>query len=144
MHLLTVSFVPSLSKAGLSNVEGTNGQQLEYQMKVYGIVNCNTVKAARAWLDKRKLAYEFVDFKKMPPTKELLALWCAAFGWQNVLNRRGSTWRLLPPAAQARVKDEKSAIALMQEKPTVIKRPVVETGKTLLSGFDEAEYAKKL
>ena len=45
-------------------------------MKVYGIVNCNTVKAARAWLDKRKLAYDFVDFKKTPPTQELLARWC--------------------------------------------------------------------
>jgi arsenate reductase-like glutaredoxin family protein len=32
----------------------------------------------------------------------------------------------------------------MQEKPTVIRRPVVESGKTLLNGFDEAEYAKKL
>jgi Spx/MgsR family transcriptional regulator len=113
-------------------------------MTVYGIVNCNTVEAARAWLDKRKLAYQFVDFKKTPPTKELLAHWCAAFGWENVLNRRGTTWRLLPPAAQARVKDEKSAIALMLEKPTMIKRPVVETGRTLLNGFDEAEYAKKL
>ena len=61
-----------------------------------------------------------------------------------MLNRRGTTWRLLPPAAQARVKDEKSAIALMREKPTVIKRPIVESGKTLLNGFDEAEYAKTL
>ena len=113
-------------------------------MKVYGIVNCNTVKAARAWLDKRKLGYEFVDFKKTPPTEELLARWCGTFGWENVLNRRGTTWRLLPPAAQARVKDEKSAIALMREKPTVIKRPVVESGETLLSGFDEAEYVKNL
>jgi Spx/MgsR family transcriptional regulator len=113
-------------------------------MTVCGIVNCNTVEAARAWLDKRKLAYQFVDFKKTPPTKELLAHWCAAFGWENVLNRRGTTWRLLPPAAQARVKNEKSAIALMLEKPTMIKRPVVETGRTLLNGFDEAEYAKKL
>jgi len=61
-----------------------------------------------------------------------------------VLNRRGTTWRLLPPAAQAPVKDERSAIALMREKATVIKRSVVESGKTLLSGFDEAEYSKRL
>ena len=61
-----------------------------------------------------------------------------------MLNRRGTTWRMLPPAAQARVKDEKSAIALMLDKPTVIKRPVVEEGKTRLIGFDDAEYATKL
>jgi len=113
-------------------------------MKVYGIVNCSTVKAARAWLDARKLDYEFVDFRKTPPTPELLARWCRAFGWENVLNRRGTTWRLLPPGVQAQVKDEPSAIALMVEKPTVIKRPVVEDGRLRLIGFDEGEYAKTL
>jgi Spx/MgsR family transcriptional regulator len=113
-------------------------------MKVYGIVNCNTVKAARAWLTAHGHDHEFVDFKKAPPTRELLARWCAAFGWERVLNRRGTTWRMLPPAAQARVKDEDSSIALMLEKPTTIKRPVIEDGKTRLIGFDETEYAKKL
>ena len=113
-------------------------------MKVYGIVNCNTVKAARAWLAAHGHDYEFVDFKKTPAARELLASWCAAFGWESVVNRRGTTWRKLPPAAQARVIDEKTAIALMLDKPTVIKRPVVEDGKTRLIGFDEAEYAKKL
>jgi len=113
-------------------------------MKVYGIVNCNTVKTARSWLDARSTAYEFVDFKRTPPTRELLERWCAAFGWENVLNRRGTTWRLLPPVAQAKVKDEKSAIALMLEKPTVIKRPIVEKSKPLLIGFDEVAYAKTL
>jgi Spx/MgsR family transcriptional regulator len=113
-------------------------------MKVYGIVNCNTVKAARSWLDKRKLAYEFVDFKKTPPTPELLERWCAAFGWEAVLNRRGTTWRLLPPAAQAKVKDQRSAIALMLDKPSIIKRPILEKGKLRLIGFDEADYARKL
>jgi Spx/MgsR family transcriptional regulator len=111
-------------------------------MKVYGIVNCSTVKAARAWLDARKLAYDFVDFKKTPPTRDQLARWCKAFGWETVLNRRGTTWRLLPPAAQAKIRDEKSAIELMLDKPTVIKRPVIDDGKPRLIGFDEAQYAK--
>jgi Spx/MgsR family transcriptional regulator len=113
-------------------------------MKVYGIVNCNTVKAARAWLDAGKIGYEFVDFRKTPPTRELLQAWTAAFGWENVLNRRGTTWRLLPPAAQGQVKDEQNAIALMLERPTVIRRPVVEKGSPLLIGFDEAQYARTL
>ena len=113
-------------------------------MKVYGIVNCSTVKAARAWLDARKLAYEFVDFKKTPPDAAQLERWCRTFGWETVLNRRGTTWRLLPPAMQARVKDQKSAIAVMLDKPSAIKRPVIETGKTTLIGFVEGEYAKRL
>jgi Spx/MgsR family transcriptional regulator len=113
-------------------------------MKVYGIANCNTVKAVRAWLEARKLAYEFVDFKKAPPTADLLARWCKTFGWETVLNRRGTTWRQLPPAVQAGVRDEKSAIALMLEKPTVIKRPIIDDGRPRLIGFDEARYAKTL
>ena len=113
-------------------------------MKVYGIVNCSTVKAARAWLDAHKVGYEFVDFRKSPPTPDQLARWCEAFGWETVLNRRGTTWRQLPPAAQAKVKDEKKAIALMVEKPTVIKRPIVDDGKPRLIGFDEAQYARTL
>src|SRR5215831_3701822 len=113
-------------------------------MKVYGIVNCSTIKAARAWLGARELAYEFVDFKKTPPTADLLARWCGAFGWETVLNRRGTTWRQLSPAAQARVRDEKSAIALMIDKPSVIKRPIIDDGGPRLIGFDEAQYAKTL
>ena len=113
-------------------------------MKVYGIQNCNTVKAARAWLDANKKRYDFVDFKKTPPTRDLLLRWCAAFGWENVLNRRGTTWRTLPPEEQQKVKDESSAIALMLVKPSIIKRPLVEDGKQLLIGFDEGEYLKKL
>ena len=113
-------------------------------MKVYGIVNCNTVKAARAWLDANKKRYEFVDFKRSPPTREQLAAWCAAFGWENVLNRRGTTWRMLAPGEQAKVTGESAAIALMMDKPSIIKRPIVETDKTRLIGFDEGEYLTKL
>ena len=70
--------------------------------------------------------------------------WCAAFGWQNVLNRRGTTWRMLPPAEQEKVTNESRAIALMLTKPSLIKRPVIEEGKQLLIGFDEGDYLKKL
>jgi len=113
-------------------------------MKVYGIANCSTVKSARTWLDAHGRSYEFVDFKKLPPTPELLARWCAAFRWENVLNRRGTTWRQLEPSVHNKIKDERSAIALMLDKPSIIKRPVVESGKTLLLGFDQTEFASKL
>ena len=110
-------------------------------MKLYGIVNCNTVKAARQWLDAHGRRYEFIDFKKTPPTRELLERWCVAFGWEIVLNRRGTTWRALAPAVQARVKDQASAIALLLEKPSAIKRPVLEHPGPRLIGFDAAAYA---
>ena len=112
-------------------------------MKVHGIVNCETVKKARAWLDARGVTYEWVDFRKSPPALEDLARWCRGVGWQTLLNRRGTTWRALDDAAKAAVVDERTAIALMVAKPTLIKRPVVEAGGDVLVGFTEDGYASR-
>ncbi|MCW5661535.1 MAG: ArsC family reductase [Burkholderiaceae bacterium] len=93
---------------------------------VYGITNCDTVKRARAWLDGRGTAYAFHDFKKAGVPAQRLDAWLQAAGWEALLNRKGTTWRKLEAAAQARVVDARSARALMLEQPSVIKRPVVE------------------
>jgi Spx/MgsR family transcriptional regulator len=111
---------------------------------VYGIPACSTVKKARAWLDARAVAHRFVDFKKTPPSQAQLAGWCRDFGWEQVLNRRGTTWRTMSAQEQAAVRDERSAIAAMLARPSLIKRPIVEAGRRRLLGFDEAEYQKAL
>ena len=112
-------------------------------MQVHGIVNCDTVKKARAWFDARGIAYQWIDFRKSPPAIEDLARWCRAVGWETVLNRRGGTWRALDDAAKGAVVDERTAVALMQAKPTLIKRPVVEAGGDVIVGFSEAGYAAR-
>jgi len=112
-------------------------------MKVYGIPNCSTVKKARAWLDAHSVAHEFVDFKRSPPAPAALVAWVDALGWEALLNRRGTTWRQLPPAEQARVVDAASAVTLMLTHPSAIKRPVVESGKEVLVGFDEAVWTER-
>jgi arsenate reductase (glutaredoxin) len=93
---------------------------------VYGIPNCGTVKKARAWLNTQGLAHEFHDFKKLGVPPDRLPAWVAAVGWERLLNRAGTTWRKLDPAAQAGVTDAASAQALMAAQASVIKRPVVE------------------
>jgi len=93
---------------------------------LYGIPNCDTVKKARAWLQEQGLAYQFHDFKKQGVPTERLPAWMAAVGWDKLLNRQGTTWRRLDAAVQAGVHDAASAAVLMQEQPSVIKRPVVE------------------
>ena len=113
-------------------------------MKLHGIVNCDTVKKARAWLDARGIAYQWVDFRKAPPAIGDLARWCRAVGWETLLNRRGTTWRALDDAAKAAVVDERSAIALMATKPTLIKRPVVEAAGDVIVGFSADDYAARL
>ncbi len=101
---------------------------------VYGIPNCDTVKKARAWLDARGCGYVFHDYKKAGISADKLAAWCDAAGWEAVLNRAGTTFKKLPDERKADL-DRSRAIALMQELPSIIKRPIVETGGKVHVGF---------
>lgn len=106
-------------------------------LTVYGIRNCNTVKSALTWLTDRGIAYTFHDFKSLGMTEEKLNAWCEQVGWESLVNKRGMTWRQLSPAAQRKVSDQSSAVALMKEKTSVIKRPVIERGNRITTlGFD--------
>jgi arsenate reductase len=114
-------------------------------MTVYGIKNCNTVKNALDWLKKHKVDYDFHDYKTQGVTAAKLKAWSAQVGWESLVNKRGMTWRQLDPATQAGVTSEKAAIALMLEKTSVIKRPLIEVdGQVVALGFDEATYQKNL
>ncbi len=114
-------------------------------MILYGIKNCNTVKSAVDWLKKNEVEFEFHDYKKSGITASKLADWSKQVGWESLVNKRGTTWRQLDEAVQKKITNEKAAIALMLEKTSVIKRPLIEkNGKVVLLGFDEDEYKKKL
>ena len=114
-------------------------------MILYGIKNCNTVKTALDWLRKHKIEFEFHDYKAKGITEAKLKDWSKQVGWESLVNKRGTTWRQLDEAVQSKVTNEKSAIALMKEKTSVIKRPLIEVdGKVIVLGFDEGEYRKKL
>lgn len=112
---------------------------------VYAIPNCNTVKKALDWLQKNKIAYEFHDYKKKGITATVLTNWCKQVGWETLVNKKGATWRQLTPDVQESITTQKAAIALMMEKTSIIKRPLIEeNGKILALGFDETEYKKAL
>ena len=114
-------------------------------MKVYGIPNCNTVKKATTWLTDNGFSFEFHDFKKNGITEDKLKHWCDLFGWETVLNKKGTTWRKLSPEAQSSVIDQDSAIAVMIANTSAIKRPVIEVdGKPVLISFNEEAYSATL
>ena len=114
-------------------------------MTVYGIKNCNTVKNALAWLKKHNVAFEFYDYKSKGITAEKLKAWSKQIGWESLVNKRGTTWRQLDEKVQLAIIDESSAIKLMQEKTSVIKRPLIEVdGKVVALGFDEKNYSSSL
>jgi arsenate reductase len=110
---------------------------------LYGIKNCDTMKKARRWLDEHNVAYEFHDYKKEGIDEKTLTTWCKKLGWESLLNRRGTTWRKLPDKTKDSI-NEKSAIKLMLDQPSIIKRPVLKQGSNYLVGFDEQEYQKLL
>jgi len=107
---------------------------------LYGIPNCDTMKKARTWLEKQRVDYEFHDYKKSGIERAKLESWLKTVGWEVLLNRGGTTFRKLPDAAKADLTEAK-AVKLMLEQPSMIKRPVLERGKTLLVGFDPEKYA---
>lgn len=110
-------------------------------VRVYGIRNCDTMKKAFAWLDSRKVAYEFHDYKKagVPPGK--LQAWAAKAGWDKLVNSRGPTWRKIPDAEKVGLNESK-ALKLLEKNPSAIRRPIVEAGPRLVIGFDPAELEK--
>ena len=113
-------------------------------MKVYGIPNCNTVKKSIDWLNQHKIEIEFHDFKKLGVTAAQLKKWIDLVGWEVLVNKKGTTWRMLDAETQASITSEKKAIALMVEKTSVIKRPIIEVGNTIILGFDEETYRTKI
>jgi arsenate reductase len=111
---------------------------------IYGIKNCDTMKKARAWLDKHGVDYAFHDYKIAGIGRAQLEQWSKKVGWETLLNRAGTTFRKLPDKEKDGITQAK-AIALMLKQPSMIKRPVLEaSGKKLLVGFKPEQYAATL
>jgi arsenate reductase len=113
-------------------------------LTVYGIKNCDTMKKARAWLDKHGVAYDFHDYKTAGIARDKLEAWAKQTGWEKLINRAGLTFKKLPDKDKQGL-TEKKAIALMIKQPSMIKRPVVELGRgRLLIGFAPEAYKAAL
>lgn len=109
---------------------------------IYGIKNCDTMKKARAALDKKAIAYDFHDYKIKGIDKARLESWAKKAGWETLLNKAGTTFRKLPDKDKENV-TEARAIKLMLAQPTMIRRPVLELpGGRLVVGFRHDDYAK--
>jgi len=112
-------------------------------LTIYGIKNCDTMKKARAWLDARRVAYIFHDYKTAGIERGMLEDWVREAGWETLLNRAGTTFRKLPEADKEGL-TERKAIALMLDQPSMIKRPVLDVGGKVLVGFKPELYERAL
>ena len=110
-------------------------------IRIYGIPNCDTMKKARAWLLGHGVEYEFHDYKKQGVDEQMLRAWVKELGWQALLNTRGMMWRKVPQDVKDSI-DEDSAILLMLQTPSIIKRPLLDTGTERHIGFKPEQYEK--
>lgn len=101
------------------------------------------MKKAFDWLEHEGLQYEFHDYKKNGINADTLEAWIAEVGWEKLLNTKGTTWRTLLDEQRANLNTAK-AIALMRDKPSLIRRPVIPGVQGLLVGFDAARYTEQL
>ena len=116
---------------------------------IYGIKSCSTMKKAFTKLDELGVNYNFHDYKKQGIDKDSVQRWVDELGIDKVLNKRGTTWRkLTDEQKQAADANIDTAIDLLIENTSMIKRPIVEgqladknNGQPiLLCGFNEAEF----
>ena len=108
-------------------------------MTLYGIKNCDTMKKAMKYCDAKAVNYVFHDYKKEPPVESILEKAIAEHGWDKVINKRGTTWRKLPDDVKECVNDD-TAIALAMENPSIIKRPLLVKGASIILGFSPDAY----
>lgn len=112
-------------------------------MVLFGIPNCNSVKKAKDFLKENEIGYQFHDFKKNGIDELKLNQWCDVFGWEKVLNKKGTTYKKLSAEEQSKLQDQESAVQLLKLKTSAIKRPILEKdGVAVLIGFDVEQYAQ--
>jgi arsenate reductase len=110
---------------------------------LYGIRNCDTIRKARRWLAGHGIEYRFHDFRADGISEAMLAPWIGELGWEQLLNRRGTTWRRLPETERNSINRD-SAMRIMLAQPAIIRRPVLDTGKTRYIGFSDEAYTALL
>jgi len=106
---------------------------------MYGIKNCDTIKKAKKWLNANSVEFTFHDYRNDGLTDELLSSLESSLGWEAMLNKRGTTWRKLPEETKNAINKE-NAMSIMLENPAIIKRPILDTEKSLELGFSDAAY----
>ncbi|MEJ7925931.1 ArsC family reductase [Sphingobium sp. AN641] len=106
---------------------------------MYGIKNCDSIKKARNWLDNERFSYNFHDYKVSGIDDATLRRWVGEHGWETILNRSGTTFRALDSGDKAHI-DADKAIFLMITNPSMIKRPILDTGRETIVGFKASTY----
>ena len=108
-------------------------------VKIYGIKACDTMKKAMTWLETHQIDYEFHDYKKVPIDTASLEEWLSQVPWDQLINKRGTTWRKLSDEDKTNI-DNAKAINLIHGNNSLIKRPVLRIDDQIHLGFKADMY----
>ena len=105
-------------------------------IKMYGIKNCDTIKKAQRFLKAQGVNFEFIDFRDQPIDEKTLQSFVDALGWEQLINKRSTTYRNLTDKEKKDI-----TLELTLKNPTLIKRPVLVTDGSIRVGFSEKSYS---
>jgi arsenate reductase len=106
---------------------------------LYGIKNCDTVRKARQWLKQNNVDYHFHDIREDGLSPAQVKSWVDELGWESLVNKRSATWKTLDPSVRESL-DGQSVVEVIVESPTLMKRPLLDTGKQRYTGFVVTDY----
>ncbi len=109
-------------------------------LTTYTLKNCDTCKKALKWLEAKGIEFENIDVRADGLSKETISKIVETLGWETALNRRSTTWRGLDDADKSEV-DKTKAVELIEENPTLMKRPIFESQPRMIAGFDAKAQA---
>jgi len=107
---------------------------------IFGIKNCDTMQKAFRWLDAKQVAYTFHDYKKGKLTAEDVAFWLKDLDIEEIINKKGTTWKKCTEEEKDSISDPKKAIELILKNPSIVKRPLVQIGKKHITGFNPEQW----
>jgi Spx/MgsR family transcriptional regulator len=117
-------------------------QQAQQVPVMYGITNCDTIKKARKWLQHNDIDFSFHDYRKQGVDEDQFKTWLKTLGWEQLINKRGTSWRKLDDSIKASMNDT-SALRVMLDNPSIIRRPLMLLDNHILLGFDESRYQQE-
>ena len=112
-------------------------------LTIYGIKSCDTCRNAKSFLTEKEIEYNFHDLRDDGLDIQMLERWVDRLGWERLLNKKSLTWRKIPEVDRNAMSHDK-ALAAMIDRPTLIKRPVLEADNFIAVGFSEKRFAEFL
>ena len=107
---------------------------------------CSTCQKAKKWLEAQGIAYTDRHIKEQNPTYEELEAWYRRSGLplKKFFNTSGLLYKSLNLKDRLPTMTEQEQLQLLASDGMLVKRPIIVTDETVLTGFREAQWEQLL